>query len=430
MALLTLLTILMAACGGGAEDGADTAADGEGDTATSTPGAPNGGGTEADGSGCDAGSAPYRIGVLVGLTGSYAALGEPERDAAEAYAEWANSQGGVNGHPIELVVADTTSSESEAVNQLRRLATQEEVIGIIGPSSSGEGVAIKPVATQLQVPTMVMASTRAIVTPVEEAEYVFKNFPSTDLSLRAQLSFAQEQGAETVAIVGANNAYGQEPIETLPEVAGEFGLEVVGSETFDPAATDMTAQLTTLQADNPDVILVWAVNPANAIIAANSQQLGMDDVQFSHSPGAASFGFIETAGEAANGQYVQGTTALVPDSVPEDSPQHEILTQFIETYRDEYGEDPNQFAGNAWDAMALLSEALQAADVNPCDAQAARTALRDSLESNINGFPGINAIYDFGPDDHAGQGLEGLALLQVQDGEFTLASTLTEASPE
>lgn len=420
--VLAVLALVLTACGSG---GGENEAEGGGTTETPSP---TSGETEAstpdEGDGdTEASGEPYRIGVLVALTGAYSALGEPEQAAAEAYVERLNADGGINGHPIELVVADTTSSESEAVNQMRRLA-EEDVIGVIGPSSSGESVAVKQVAGQLEVPVLAMASSRSIVEPVDEATWIFKNFPSTDLSLRAQLAYASDQGQTRVAIIGANNAYGQEPIDQLPDLAAEYGLEVVGSETFDPSATDVTSQLTALQGSDPETILVWAVQPANAIVARNAADLGMTDVVLSHSPGAASFGFIDTAGEAAEGNLIQGTVALVPESMPQDSPQYGILNEFVTTYSEEYGEDPNQFAGNAWDAMAIMTEALGATDVDPGDLQGARSALRESLETNIRDFPGINSIYNYTPDDHAGQGVEGLSILRVENGAFVLEETL------
>src|SRR5690606_13470366 len=162
------------------------------------------------------------------------------------------------------------------VNQLRKLATQDDVIAVIGPSSSGEGIAIKPIATSLKVPTIVPASSKDIVTPLDQAKYVFKQFPATDASLQAQLTYVKEQGWRRVAILAANNGYGQEPANALPNIIGDFGVELVASELFPPDATDVTAQLSSIASKNPDVVLVWAVNPANAIVAKSAENLNFE----------------------------------------------------------------------------------------------------------------------------------------------------------
>lgn len=372
------------------------------------------------GGGDCAADTPYKIGGLLGLTGAYSALGESEQKAAQLFAEKTNDEGGINGHPIEMVFADTTSSESEAVNQLRRLATQEEVIAVVGPSSSGEGIAVKPISGSLKVPVVVPASSNAIITPADEATYMFKEFPASNDSLTAQLTYAQEQGWSRVAILAANNGYGQEPVEALPEVIKDFdGLELVASETFPPDATDVTAQLSAVASSNPDVTLIWAVNPANAVVARNAADSNFPGMLF-HSPGGATPLYIEVAGEAANGTLVQGSKIAVPDAVEEGDPQYEVLTTFTEAWRDEYSSEPNQFAANGWDSMLIVAEALEAGEVSPCDLQEGRDALRDSLEENIDGLAGINAVYSYSPEQHGPEGIAGLAVLGVEGGAFTL----------
>ena len=378
-----------------------------------------GDGGSAGGGDC-APDSPYRIGGLLGLTGAYASLGENEQMAMNLYAKQTNAAGGINGHPIELEFADTTSSESEAVNQLRRLATQAEVIAVVGPSSSGEGFAVKPVSTSLEVPVVVPASSTDIVTPLDEAQYMFKEFPATDDSLNAQLTYVKEQGWKRVAILAANNGYGQEPVEALPSVITQFeGLELVASETFPPDATDVTAQLSAVARSTPDVVLVWAVNPANAVVARNAADIGFPAMLF-HSPGAATPVYLEVAGEAANGTLVQGSKIAVPDSIEPTDAQIEVVTGFAEAWRAEYGTDPNQYAANGWDSMLLIDEALRTADVSPCDLQEGRDQLRTSLEQNVKDLAGINAVYTFGPDQHGPVGIEGLAVLGVANGAFQL----------
>jgi branched-chain amino acid transport system substrate-binding protein len=403
LTIFVVLGMLLAACG-------DT-----GDAETVTP--------ETDA--VDDDVEPYRIGALLGLTGAYSALGEPQGDAVRAYVEWINDQGGVNGRPLEVVIVDSTSSESEAVNQLRRLATRENVIGVIGPSSTGEGIAVRSAANEMEIPTMVMASSRAIVEPVEDSDWMFKNFPSTDLSLEAQLAHAQQSGYERVAILGANNAYGTEPVELIDELADDYGMEVVAKELFDPESTDMSAQLTSIRGAEPDLVLVWAVEPQNSIVARNADSLGFEP-SVSHSPGAASQAFISNGGDAVEGHLVQGMKTLVPESVEADDPQHDTIQAFVEVYEEAHGELPGQFAGNAWDALLIISHALEAADIDPSDVEQARSELRTSIEENVRDFPGLNGIYTYGPDDHAGQTLRGLAVLGVKDGAFVLDTTIED----
>jgi branched-chain amino acid transport system substrate-binding protein len=361
---------------------------------------------------------PYKVGALLGLTGAYAAISEPERQALELYVENLNADGGINGRPVELVVADTASNESEAVNQLRRLVTQEEVVAVIGPSSSGEAVALRPISTSLQVPVMAIAASNAIITPAAESPYMFKEFPGSVDSLRAQLTYAQEQGWRRVAILSSNNGYGQEPAGALPGMIGEFGLELVGAETFPPDATDMTPQLSALAASQPDVTLVWSVNPANAVVARNARDISYPGALF-QAPGAASAQYIELGGDAVEGTLLQGSKVLVSDAVAADDPQKAVLDEFVSAWRAEYDATPSQYAAGGWDSSLLTFTALAATDPALTDPQEVRDAVRDALEAT-SGVSGVLAVYSFSAEQHGPQGIDGLAIIRLENGAFVL----------
>jgi branched-chain amino acid transport system substrate-binding protein len=360
----------------------------------------------------------YRVGALLGLTGAYAAISEPERQALELYVEGLNADGGINGRPVELVVADTGSNESEAVNQLRRLVTQEEVVAVIGPSSSGEAVALRPISTSLRVPVMAIAASNAIITPPAESPYMFKEFPASLDSLRAQLTYAQEQGWTRVAMLSSNNGYGQEPAGALPDMIGEFGLELVGAETFPPDATDMTPQLSALAGTAPDVTLVWAVNPANAVVARNARDISYPGALF-QAPGAASAQYIELGGDAVEGTLLQGSKVLVSDAVAADDPQKAVLTDFVAAWQAEYDATPSQYAAGGWDSSLLTFTALAATDPALTDPQEVRDALRVALEAT-SGVSGVLAVYSFSPEQHGPQGIDGLAIIRLENGAFVL----------
>lgn len=361
---------------------------------------------------------PYRIGVLLGLTGAYASISEPERQALQLFTDRVNASGGVNGRPIELVVADTGSNESQAVNEFRRLATQEDVVAVIGPSSSGEAVALRPISQSLRTPVMAIAASNGIITPPAESGYMFKEFPASLDSLRAQLTHAKERGWRRVAMLSSNNGYGQEPAKALPGMVAEFGLELVGSEVFPPDATDMTPQLSALAGSRPDVTLVWSVNPANAVVARNAQAIGYPGQLF-QAPGAASRQYLELGAAAVEGTLLQGSKVLVADQIPAADRQSRVLTEFVRAWQAAYSSTPSQYAAGGWDSVLLTVEALRGTDPALGDVQQVRDALRDRLEQT-SGIGGTLAVYEFTPERHGPEGIAGLAIIRVQGGRFVL----------
>ena len=394
LAVTAALALSAAACGGG--DDTDAAASGGGDGAT-----------------------PCKIGVALALTGVSGAIGEPQQQALELFSKRIEEEGGINGTPVEFVFVDTTSEESQAVNVVRRLATQDNVIAIVGPSSSGEGIAARPIVESLKVPTITIAGAPGIIeSPVK---YMFKEFPSPLDGLQGQLEYLKEQGLDKVAIIYQNNAYGQAPAEAMPDMAEELGLEVAASVAFPPAATDVTPQLQAVAQSDPDAVIVYAVTPANAIVAKNAQALGLD-AQLFQSPGAASTAYIDLAGEAAEGTLVQGSKILAAESVAEDDPQHAAITEFAQAHQEEFGELPSQFAAGAWDAMTLMTQAIEKADPDCSDVQESRDAVRDALEE-LEPVNGVVAVYDYTPEQHGTEGTRGFAILKVENGEYVVEAS-------
>lgn len=373
-------------------------------------------GSSQEGGGA-AGDEPYKIGVLLGLTGVYAAVAEPQEKALKLFEKQLNDEGGIDGREVEFVYLDTASDESEAVNQMRKLATQDQVIGVVGPSSSGEALALKPIVASLKVPMVSIASADAIVNPVEP--YAFKEFPSSSDALEAQFDYAKQQGMSKVAILSSNNAYGQEPAAAASELAQEYGVELVANETFAADATDMTPQLNSLESKDPDAVLVWGVMPSPAIVAQNAKDIGFEPTLFMGT-GAASAGYLENPGPV-EGTLVEGAKILAPDDVADDDPQADVIKHFASSWRDEYDSDPSQFAGGAWDAMLLMVEALKTGEVTGGSVAEQRDQLREALEG-LQEVPGTIAVYNFSEDVHGPQGIAGLTTLKISGGKFTLAS--------
>ena len=113
-----------------------------------------------------------RIGALLSVTGPAAFLGAPEARTLEMLAEQVNARGGVAGHKVKLIVKDTGASPEKAVSFARQLIDEEKVFAILGPSTSGETMAVKGIAEEARTLLISLAAAEVIVNPV--ASHVFK----------------------------------------------------------------------------------------------------------------------------------------------------------------------------------------------------------------------------------------------------------------
>jgi branched-chain amino acid transport system substrate-binding protein len=363
------------------------------------------------GSGCakkEEPKAAYKIGGIFAITGRASFLGEPERNSMELLAEQINAQGGVDGHPIELVIYDTEGDATKAVLNTNKLIEKDNVLAIVGPSLSGTTLAVVPIAEKAQVPLVSCAASVKITTPVKK--WVFKT-PQTDVMAVAKIyEYMQGQGIQKIAILSVGNAFGASGREQLLQQAPDYGYEIVADERFGPKDTDMTPQLTKIRSLKPGAIICWGTNPGPAVVAKNMRQLGIE-IPLYQSHGVASKKFIQLAGEAANGVILPTGKILVAGALPDTDPQKPTLLKYIADYEAKYKIAVSGFGGYAWDGLEILAQALEKAGAD-------RGKIRDEIEK-ITGHVGVSGIFRFSPQDHNGLNKEeAFVMVKIVNGDW------------
>ena len=293
----------------------------------------------------------YKIGCVFSITGPASFLGDPEKKSVELLAERINKAGGINGHPVELVIYDTEGDATKTVLAVNKLIQKDKVLAIIGPSRSPTTLAVIPIVERAKVPLISCAAAISITQPVKK--WVFKT-PQTDAMAVAKIySYMQKHGIKKVAIITVANAFGESGKKQLLQQAPKYGIEVVAEETFGPKDIDMTPQLTRIKATPAQAIICWGTNPGPAIIAKNRLQLGLTIPLF-QSHGVASKKFIELAGKAAEGIILPTGKVLVAKVLPDTDVQKPVLLDYISAYENRYKQPVSGFGGYAWDALNIL----------------------------------------------------------------------------
>ena len=351
---------------------------------------------------------PYKIGGIFAITGRASFLGEPERNSMELLAEQINGQGGVNGHPIELVIYDTEGDATKAVLNANKLIEKDNVLAIVGPSLSGTTLAVVPIAEKAQVPLISCAASVKITVPVKK--WVFKT-PQTDVMAVAKIyEYMQGQGIQKIAVLTVGNAFGASGRQQLLQQASDYGYTIVADERFGPKDTDMTPQLTKIRSLKPEAIICWGTNPGPAVVAKNMRQLGIE-IPLYQSHGVASKKFIQLAGEAANGVILPTGKILVAGALPDTDPQKPTLLKYIAVYEEKYKIAVSGFGGYAWDGLEILAQALEKAGAD-------RAKIRDEIE-RITGYVGISGIFRFSPQDHNGLNKEeAFVVVKIVSGDW------------
>jgi branched-chain amino acid transport system substrate-binding protein len=355
----------------------------------------------------------YKVGAVFSVTGGMSFLGEPEKKTVEMIAEEVNKSGGINGHPLKVVLYDDESDETKCVLAVKRLITKDRVPVIIGPSLSGNTLAVVKVCNEAKVPLVSCAAAIKIVTPIEERKWIFKVPQSDTQAVERIFAYLKNKGMTKVAIMTVSDGFGSSGREQLLQLAPTMGMTIVADERYGPKDSDLTAQLTRIRGTGPQAIINWSVGPTQVLAVKNWHDLGMTGITFVQSHGFGSLKNIALAGGAAEGVLCPLGRVNIPNIVPADNPQKGVIMAYNEAYQKKYNEPLSSFGGHAWDALHLVIDALKA--VGPNSAK-----IRDYLETRKN-FVGQHGVFNFSPTDHNGLTKEAFEMVVVKNGTWALA---------
>jgi branched-chain amino acid transport system substrate-binding protein len=358
----------------------------------------------------------YKVGAVFSLTGPASHLGVPEGQTVEMIVDQINANGGINGHPLEVIIYDTETNAEKCATMVNRLIEQDNVLAIIGPTTSGNSLAIIDTMTAAEIPLISCAASTKIVQPVGERYWVFKT-PQTDKQAVTEIYiYLEAQGITEIAIITDTSGFGAAGRDILIADAADYGITILDDQNFSSGDTSMQSQLTHIKGTAPEAVICWATDKESAIVASDMQTLQMDTPLFC-SHGIANMGFIEGAGDAANGVIFPAGKLLIINNVPASDPQKEVLTQYKADFEALGEGTASTFGGHAWDALNFVIIALEEMEEG-LDIAEARAFIRDEIEQ-IEGFVGISGVFTMSPTDHLGMMPGSLAMIEIVDGEWT-----------
>ena len=353
---------------------------------------------------------PVKIGAIFAITGGASNLGAPESKTAEMLAEKINKAGGVNGQKLELIIKDSGSKPENAISLTKQLIEEDKVIAIIGPSTSGETMAIKNLCQENKTVLLSCAAAEDIINPI--AGCVFKVAQSDSDAVRRIYQVMKTKGIKKIGVITSNDGYGVAGGKQLAKLADEFGITIAISETYDKQETDLTGVLTKVKGQDVEAVVNWSIVPAQSLVAKNMKQIGLN-VPLFQSSGFGNIKYAQAGGEAANGTIFPCGRLLVAEALPDNNPQKKVLMEYKKDYESKFKEDASTFGGHAYDSLNILVAAIKNAKSTD------KEKVRDSIE-NLKGFVGIAGVFSFSPKDHYGLDQNAFEMLTVKDGKFAI----------
>ena len=341
-----------------------------------------------------------KIGLLEATSGPGAAYGIAMKEGADLAAEEINKNPNTK-IKLDVIFYDTKGNKNEAISAMKKLIEQDKVLAIEGPTFSGEMLAAGPIAQQSKVVAFGTGTTAPGITDI--GDYIFRNAIPGKMAIPQTVKKAQAKlGFKKVAVLYSNNndqMVGENGI--YQELFKEMGIEVVATETFADKDTDFSAQLTKIQAANPDVICVASLYQEGALIAKKAREMGMTQPIIGNN-GFNSPEYIKQAGAAADGTLV--ATPWNPER------KTDKAQNFRKAFIAKYNHEPDQFSAQAYDAMYTLHQAIEQAGTTTD-----RKKFRDTL-AGIKGFEGATGKFEF--DQNRDPKMD-LSILEIKDGKWT-----------
>lgn len=351
-----------------------------------------------------------KIGGLFAVTGPASFLGEPEKKTLELLVKEANAKGGINGQKLEAVIYDTGGDATKAVQLATKLIKDDKVSVIIGPSTTGESMAVIPVVEKEKVPLISCAAGIKITDPAKH--WVFKTPANDHIAAEKILNYMAAKKQKSFALLTVTDGFGASGREQIKALAKQKGFTVVADEVYGPKDTDMTAQLTKIRGIKPDAIICWGTNPGPAVITKNVKQLGIKTpLYMSH--GVASKKYIELAGvDAAEGVMLPAGKLAVYDALPKNDVQKNLLKSYDQSYKKAYGVEASTFGGYAYDAFLLATNAIKKSGTS---AEQIRTGIEQASK-----LVSVSGVFNMSAKDHNGLDLSAFEMVKIVKGDWSL----------
>ena len=366
---------------------------------TAATGCGSGGGQGGAGNGGASGDT-IRIGGLAPLTGDVSVYGVAVDNGVKMAVEELNAGGGVLGKQIDYIVYDEKGDATEAVNAYNKLVQSDKVVAIVGDVTSKPTLAVAQQAVKDKIPMITASGTAENITAA--GENIFRACFIDPFQGELMASYASKKlGKKSAAIIyNISDDYSKGLYESFEAAAKDLGMDVVQVEGYGKGTVDFKAQLTNIKSKNPDVIFLPVYYQDVALIAVQAKELGID-AQFL---GADGWDGVTGQVDASNMDAVNNAYFCSQYSAQSDDPK---MQEFLDKYKETYGQDASQFAVLGYDAMNMLAQAITGAGSTE---SAAITKAMAAID-----FTGLTGHMTF---DEKRNPVKSAAITQIQDGEY------------
>jgi branched-chain amino acid transport system substrate-binding protein len=357
-------------------------------------------------SGGASGTGDILVGEYGSLTGTQATFGQSNHNGVMMAADEINAAGGINGRKIKVLTEDDQSKAEEAANAVTKLISQNNVTAILGEVASSASIAAAPICQSNKVPMITPSSTNDEVT--KKGDYIFRTCFTDSYQGENIAKYVAQTGMKRAAILtDVKNDYSTGLTKVITQVYTSMGGQIIGNQSYSNGDSDFRSQLTALKALNPQVIFVPGYYTDIGQIAQQAKELGIN-APLAGGDGWESPKLIEIGGKALEGSFYTNHY-FYGDPTP-------TVRDFVQKYKERYGQIPDGMAALGYDAMRVLADAMKRAN-GKLDGESLKTAIGETKN-----FDGVTGRITIGPDRNAVG--KKIVIEEIRNGQLTLKATV------
>jgi branched-chain amino acid transport system substrate-binding protein len=337
-----------------------------------------------------------KIGQIAPATGPNAQNGRFMTNGAKLAVEAMNSTGGILGKPIELIMEDDQTTNPGAVLAFSRLVSRGDIVAYLGPPSSTQTHAIAPDVLKAGRPLFLIGSDPALTHMGNP--WLFRCRAHDAYASRVMAEYGvKDLGKRNWAIVYSTDAFGTAAMKLTVNALDKLGVKPALVQGYVNQVGDFTPVVLAVKQSGADILGSYFTFPTDlAVFARQVRQLGLT-MPWIGSQSIATATALSLAGSTLFDTF--GIVDFAAESTPE-------ATRFAARYEQVYKSPADAFASLPYDAVTVLTHAINAA--GNTDAEAIRKAILA-----IHGLHGVNGTLSF---DANGDGMRGLDIVRNDKG--------------
>ena len=359
---------------------------------------------------------PYVMHAIVSQTGAASFLGSREAKALQGLAALVNTQGGIDGHPLQIDIQDNQSTPSTAVSYATSLVSANVPLIF-----NGSIVAVDAAVDSLATSNGPFIYDLSPGTHPKPGSMIFSAGISTKFDAQAYLTYLKAKGLTRIAAITSTDGSGVDGFNQLQTALKDpqfSSFKLLTHQTFDPTAVSVTSQLSVIKAQNPQALIIWTTGTPLGTVLQGMSSLGMENIPTVTTDGNAAYSELTHFASIMPKTlyFPTGMLYLPPSDIQNAAVKAKV--QAFDTVDQAAGGHPGDAWGLSWDPAQLLIGAIQKLGIHATASQIL------NYMQNLHNVAGVFGIYNTSTSNHRGLSVQDVTITKWNGSSFTPVSAL------